>query len=261
MMTALQASICRRLKIKDFRFVEIEAKKRILPSQAKEIKDFLLSKKKVKHVKTNFFFDQFLDTPKMDLFRLGASLRLRYKRNASYVVLQYKGPGFMADGLLYRSEFSSDKLKKVILEESHHDIVHFSKKTVQRILASDVDLPMLNAMKAHLGTTVLSQISTGPLLCFYQKDKFSVELGNAFLEPSIDRIFAFHINNKRGMHPLSVFWEYENEIKAAGRSLGAKLKHIPDLLDFDAKLCEKFDLKIEKLDKYHRTTSIFLPHI
>lgn len=256
-MDSLQASICRRLRIDDFHFVEIESKKRILPKQVKAFKKYLTSRKKIKHKKTSLFFDQFLDTPKMDLFRLGASLRLRFKRNGSVVVLQYKGPGFIEDGLLYRSEFSSGKLKHLILEESHHDMIHFSDTTMRQILRKYVHPKMAQAMKRHLGARTMDHLSYSPMICSYQKDKFIVKLGEAFLEPSIDRVFAFHIS-KTGLHPLSTFWEYENEIKADNRSLNAKLEHIPELLEFEEKMSEEFDLKPEPLDKYHRTTSLFL---
>ena len=65
---------------------------------------------------------------------LGASLRLRYRRNGANVYLQYKGPGFLRRGLLFRSEFSTERLRDVTMEESHHDIVHFTDTTVQDIL-------------------------------------------------------------------------------------------------------------------------------
>jgi CYTH domain len=255
-MNELKNIICKRLEIRDFHFVEIESKKRIRPSQVKDLKKYLMKKKKVEHVKSAFFFDQFLDTPTMELARLGMSLRLRYKRGGSDVYLQYKGPGFIENGLLYRSEFSSGKLKRVVLEESHHDIIHFDKTTIRKIL-SGLDPAMASAMRRHIGAARMARISTGPIIAIYQKDKFRVNVGPAFLEPSIDRIFAFHIN-KQGLHPLSSFYEYENEIKASHRSLNAKLVHVPDLLEFDAKITKKFDLQPEMLDKYHRCISIFL---
>lgn len=256
-MKALRTTICERLMIDDFHFVEIESKKRVLPTVARDLRKHLMKKKKVKHVKSAFFFDQFLDTPRMDLFKKGASLRLRYKRNGSKVYLQYKGPGFIENELLYRSEFSSRHLSHFLLEESHHDVIHFSKTSVGKILKHHLDKRMRVAMARHLGASTLAQISVGPIIAIYQKEKFSVNLGAAFLEPSIDHIFAFHIN-KAGLHPLSTFWEFENEIKASGRSLNEKLVHIPDLLEFNAELRDEFDLKTEPLDKYHRCTSIFL---
>src|SRR5262245_20622274 len=97
-----KAAICERLGIDDFFHVEIESKKRVLPRQAQSLIDYLSRRKKVRHVKSTSFFDQFVDTPQMDLFKRGASLRLRYKRNGSKVYLQYKGPGFMKEDLLYR---------------------------------------------------------------------------------------------------------------------------------------------------------------
>lgn len=256
-MKALRVAICERLNIKDFHFVEIESKKRILPEIVKDLRNYLMNKKKVDYVKSTFFFDQFLDTPSMDLFKKGASLRLRYKRNGSKVYMQYKGPGFHDHGLLYRSEFSSEHLRHFLLEESHHDVIHFSNTSVKNIMKRHLSRQMRVAMIAHVGESVLARISQGPIIAIYQKDKFSVDLGPAFLEPSLDHVFAFHINNN-GLHPLSTFWEYENEIKASARSLNAKLAHIPDLLEFDERLVKRFRLKPEPLDKYHRCTSIFL---
>jgi hypothetical protein len=117
---------------------------------------------------------------------------------------------------------------------------------------------MARALKKHLGADIIADISVGPIVCMYQKEKFAVDLGRVFLEPSLDRIFAFHIN-KTGLHPMSTFCEYENEIKAPDQSLLSKIKHIPELLKFDAKLVDEFRLRPEHLDKYHRSCSIFLP--
>jgi hypothetical protein len=249
----MQKRICDRLGINDFHFVEIESKKRVLPEAAKDLQKYL--HKKADFEKASFFLDQFLDTPKMELFTKGASLRLRYKRNGTHVYLQYKGPGFREDGLLYRSEFSSARLKNLLLEESHHDMIHFTRTPIRAILTRHLGSEMKAAMRTHLGSAV-DRISTSPIICAYQKQKFTKKVGSAFLEPSLDRVFAFHIN-KVGLHPLSTFWEYENEIKAKARSLDAKISHLPDLLDFDRKVTTKFDLKHEALDKYHRCASIF----
>ncbi len=257
LLTLLQERICERLKISDFHYVEIESKKRVLPRQAKDLKKYLYKKKKVEHDKSSLALDQFLDTPNMDLFRLGASLRLRYKKNATQVYLQYKGPGFKEQGLLYRSEFSTKSLQHLSLEESHHDIIQFTKTPIKSILRRNLGSDMGRAMRTHLGSDVMNHISVSPIICVYQKEKFKVELGSAFLEPSLDRILAFHIN-KDGLHPLSTFWEYENEVKTDGKSLSGKILHVPDLLEFDEKLCERFDLKPEPLDKYHRCSSIFM---
>lgn len=255
---ALIDGICRRLGIEDYRFVEIEGKKRVLPEDAKDIQKFLHKRKKVLHQKATFFFDQFLDTPRMELFHLGASLRLRYKRGGANVYLQYKGPGFRSKGLLYRSEFSTERLLHVLREESRHDIVHFSDTSVREILTDHAEPAMGRAMKRHLGAGVVARVTSSPILCIYQKEKFLVELGSAFLEPSLDRVYAFHISSK-GVHPLSTFCEYENEIKAVGGSLESKLDHLDDLLEFDEEMADRFDLRPEPLDKYHRCASFFLP--
>ena len=250
-------SICRRLGTTDSRFVEIESKRRVLPEQAKDLRKFLLGHKDVEHDKRVVFFDQFLDTADLKLLKSGASLRLRYKGDGSNVYLQYKGPGFRKNGLLYRSEFSSKRLDHIVREESHHDVVHFSDLSLRRILAQHVHPEMAAALKRHLGAGVIGRLTNGPILCSYEKDKFVVDLGDAFLEPSLDRIFAFHIN-RRGLHSASTFWEYENEIKTDGEGLETKLEHIDALLSFDKKLSRKFDLRPERLDKYHRCASCFL---
>ncbi|MBI4371730.1 MAG: hypothetical protein HY552_05465 [Elusimicrobia bacterium] len=83
-----------------------------------------------------------------------------------------------------------------------------------------------------------------------------MDLGDAHLEPSLDRICAFHIN-PRGPHSLSTFWEYENEVKAD--SLEAKLHGLHRLKEFDVALARRFKLKPERLDKYRRCASCFLP--
>lgn len=256
-LDALTRLLLRKLAIDDLRCVEIECKKRVLPEEAAELKDWLSNRKGVKHRKSAFFFDQFLDTPSMDLLKIGASLRLRYKRGGSSVYLQYKGPGFTQDGLLYRPEFSSTRLLGVLLEESHHDIVHFTDTTVESILNGQTCDEMAAAMRRHLGSAVVRRITRAPIIALYQKEKYEVDLGSAFLEPSLDRIYAFHIA-KKGLHQLSTFCEFENEIKAAGGSLSAKLDCLGEMLDFNRAVAKKFKLKREPLDKYHRCASFFL---
>lgn len=254
---AFARMLFRRLDIDDLRFVEIECKKRVQPEELPELKDWLGRRKGVKHKKSAFFFDQFVDTPSYDLLKAGASLRLRYKRNGSAVYLQYKGPGFTKDGLLYRSEFSSTRLTGVFLEESHHDIVHFTDTSVDRILRGQASTEMAEAMRRHIGAKAVKRLTSASIIALYQKEKFEVDLGSAFLEPSLDRIFAFHIA-KKGLHPLSTFCEFENEIKAEDGSLEAKLEHMDELLEFNAAVEKKFSLRREPLDKYHRCASFFV---
>jgi hypothetical protein len=251
-------SICRRLELADPRFVEIEAKRRVVPEQAKDLRKYLMKLKGVEHDKRVVFFDQFLDTPDLRLLKIGASLRLRYKGDGTNVYLQYKGPGFHKAGLLYRSEFSSQRLGFVVREESHHDVVQFTSVSLRRLMAEKISPEMRAALRGHLGDRTLARLTSGPILCSYEKDKFIVDLGDAFLEPSLDRIFAFHVDRRGGLHSASTFWEYENEIKTEGEGLETKLEHIPELLKFDAKISKKFDLRLERLDKYHRTASCFL---
>jgi hypothetical protein len=250
-------NICRKLETTDPRYVEIESKRKVVPEEAKDLRKHLLKLRKVDHDKRVIFYDQYLDTPDLKLLKLNASLRLRYKGDGSNVYLQYKGPGFLQNGLLYRSEFSSEKLEHVVREESHHDVVHFTDTSVREILEDHVSPEMSHAMQRHLSIGVIARISRGPILCAYEKDKFVVDLGSAFLEPSLDRIFAFHVTPS-GIHTVSTFFEYENEIKTEGEGLEAKIQHIPELLKFDRELSKKFDLRPEKLDKYHRCASCFL---
>ena len=254
---AFERLLCRKLDIDDLRFVEIECKKRVLPEESAELKEWLTRRKGVKHRKSAFFFDQFVDTPSNDLLKAGASLRLRYKRGGSAVYLQYKGPGFTKDDLLYRSEFSSDRLSGVFLEESHHDIVHFTHTSVEKILRKQASTEMASAMRRHLGAAAVRRLTSASIIALYQKEKFEVDMGSAFLEPSLDRVYAFHIA-KKGLHPLSTFCEFENEIKAGDGSLEAKLEHMDELLEFNASVQKKFNLRREPLDKYHRCASFFV---
>ncbi|UPT72768.1 MAG: CYTH domain-containing protein [Elusimicrobiota bacterium] len=250
-------SLMKRLEIDDLRFVEIESKKRVDPDEASEVKDWLLDYKGMKHAKTNLFYDQFLDTPSFEVLKAGASLRLRYKKNGTAVYLQYKGPGFHRDGLLYRSEFSSDRLDRLVQDESHHDIVRFNEESLASILKRNVGVEMRRALDRHLGPAVVKRITCGPILALYQKDKYELDLGSAFLEPSLDRVSAFHIA-KKGLHSLSTFCEFENEIKAGDGSLRAKLEHMDELLEFNEEIEDEFELRREPLDKYHRCASFFV---
>ena len=256
-MDIASALICDRLKIDDPRHIEVESKKRVLPSDIKPLRKYLFKHKNIEHLKSATFFDQFLDTAKLDLLKLGASLRVRYKPNGGHVYLLYKGPGFIEQDILFRSEFSTKDLSSMLREESRHDIIRFSDTSIKNIMTHHVPVGMRTAMKAHLGVSVLSRINKGHFISIYQKEKFYVDLGKAFMEPSLDQIYAFHICES-GLHPLSHFHELENEIKSNDQSLSWKLKFIPDMLKFNEKLSKKFHLKPEPLDKYHRCGSIFL---
>ena len=249
--------LCRRLDIEDPRYVEIESKHRVKSEQAERLREHLLRAKGVRHMRETVFFDQYLDTPDLALLKAGASLRLRYKGDGTNVYLQYKGPGFHQDGLLYRSEFSSDRLTRIVREESHHDIVHFTDVSIAQVMERQADPAMAGAMTRHLGARTIGRVRRGVLLTLYKKDKFKVKHGRAFLEPSLDRIFAFHIAPS-GLHPLSTFWEYENEIKSPDEDILEKLDHIRALRAFDRRLAERFSLQAERLDKYHRCTNCFL---
>jgi hypothetical protein len=249
--------ICRRLGIEDPRHIEIESKRRVRAEQAEDLREHLFGLKGLRHVRESSFFDQFLDTPELALLRAGASLRLRYKGDGTYVYLQYKGPGFLEKGSLHRSEFSSDRLESAVREESHHDIVSFADISVPEILRRHCDPAMAGAMRRHLGDKAIARIGRGVILCLYRKDKFRVKLDDGFLEPSLDKLCAFHIR-PAGLHPLSTFWEYENEIKSRSEDIAFKLEHMKEMRRFDDRLAKRFDLPAEKLDKYHRCASHFL---
>jgi hypothetical protein len=250
------SDLCWQLGIGDPRFVEIESKWRLQPDAADELKTHLEGLKGVRHERRLHFFDQYLDTPDLELLRLGASLRLRYRKGGR-VYLQYKGPGFRKSGLLFRSEFSSARLESLVREESHHDVVRFTETSVRQILHEQAEPAMAEAMRRHLGNRIIDSINTGHLICQYQKDKFDVELESGSLEPSIDRVSVFHIN-RAGPHTLSTFFEYENEAKSEGSGLQAKLDMLESLKEFDARLVKRFGLKPEKLDKYRRCASCFV---
>ena len=256
-MKTTEASLCWELGIGDARYIEIESKWRVESDSVKRLRGYVENLKGVRHEKRATFFDQYLDTPELDLLRLGASLRLRYRKNGTQVYLQYKGPGFRRQGLLYRSEFSSRRLDRLVREESHHDVVRFTETSVREILHSHADPAMAEAMRRHLGNALIDRIDTGHLICQYTKDKYWVELDGGALEPSIDRVSVFHIS-RRGPHTLSNFWEYENEAKTEDSELAAKLALLPALKNFDAALAKRFDLKPERLDKYRRCASCFL---
>jgi hypothetical protein len=246
--------ICRRLGIEDARHIEIESKRRVRAEQAEALRERLFGLKGLRHVRENSFFDQYLDTPELTLLRLGASLRLRYKGDGTYVYLQYKGPGFHRNGALLRSEFSSDRLVSSVREKSHHDIVHFADISVPDILRRHCDPAMAGAMRRHLGERTIARIGRGVILCLYRKDKFRLKLKGGFLEPSLDKLCAFHIR-PAGLHPLSTFWEFEDELKA--EDLGWKLENLKELRRFERRLAKRFDMPEERLDKYHRCASHF----
>ncbi len=256
-MKTTEASLCWELGIGDPRYIEIESKWRVEAEGVKGLKAGIEELKGVRHEKRVTFFDQYLDTADLDLLRLGASLRLRYRKNGTQVYLQYKGPGFRRDGLLYRSEFASRRLDHVVREESHHDIVRFSEASVREIVHNHADAAMAEAMRRHLGNETIDRIDTGTLICQYEKNKYWVEYEGGALEPSIDRVSVFHIS-RRGPHAMSNFWEYENEAKAENSELERKLALLPALKEFDADLARRFALKPERLDKYRRCASCFL---
>ncbi len=216
-----------KLGIVEPRFVEIEGKMRVLPEEASALEAWLAARKGVKPKGSPSFLDRFLDTPSNALLKKGASLRLRCVRDGSAARLKYKGPGFVRNGLLYRCEFSS----------------------------ADARPEMAEAMRRQLGKSVTARISGTPILALYRKKKFEVDLGGAFLEPSLDRVSVFRIGKAGDPRPLAVFHEFENEIKTGDGSLEAKLERLDDLLEFNEIVRRKFRLRREPLDKYGRCAS------
>jgi hypothetical protein len=253
----LVSYICHKLRVSDPAKIEIEAKKKLSPEAAAKLKEHLERKKGVRHIKSASFMDQFVDTPDFDIFYAGASLRIRYKGDGSNVYVQYKGHGFSHKGILFRSEFSSGKVKGLVREESHHDIIHFAGTGLKEIMEKYVPAEMRAVITSHLGASVIRRVTTAPVICFYRKDKYLVDMGKVALEPSLDHISAFHIN-KGSFHSLSNFWEYENEIKSGDNDLAAKVSRLDTMMEFDAQLAKKFALHPEAMDKYHRVMSCFM---
>lgn len=249
--------ICHKLRVSDPARIEIEAKKKLSPGTAQELKKYLSKKKGVKHIKSAVFMDQFIDTPELDIFHAGASLRIRYKGDGSNVYLQYKGHGFSHKGLLFRSEFSSGKIKSLVKEESHHDIIHFPESKFRDIMAKAIPKDMREIISKHFSSSVIARIKRAPVISLYRKEKYLVRLGKCALEPSLDHISAFHIN-RDSFHSVSNFWEYENEVKSEDNDLASKMSKVAALLEFDEALSRKFQLHPEAMDKYHRILSCFV---
>lgn len=249
--------ICHKLRVSDPAKIEIEAKKKLSPDAAQSLKKYLSGKKGVKHIKSAVFMDQFIDTPELDIFHSGASLRIRYKGDGSNVYLQYKGHGFSHKGLLFRSEFSSGKIKSLVKEESHHDIIHFPESKFRDILTKFIPRDMRDVISKHFSSSVIARIKIAPVISLYRKEKYLVQLGKCALEPSLDHISAFHIN-RDSFHSVSNFWEYENEVKSEDNDLASKMAKVDELLQFDSELSKKFKLQPEAMDKYHRILSCFV---
>lgn len=249
--------ICDRLKINDERFIEIEIKRQLNLKMYGKVRQFIVNLG-AKHKRSVSFFDQYIDTPDLLIFKKGASLRIRYKQHGTKIYIQYKGPGFLKNGILYRSEFNSGRIDDVVLDESNSShMVRFNEKNINSIVLNHIPADMATAMRRHLGNKILSDISVGHLICSYSKDKFLFERKNVILEPSLDTVYSFHIAKQR-IHPMSIFCEYENEIKAEDNSLEAKLKNLPELLSFNKKITSEFYLPLERKDKYHRCMSFFI---
>ncbi|MBI4350700.1 MAG: CYTH domain-containing protein [Elusimicrobia bacterium] len=249
--------VCHKLRVHNASKIEIEAKKKISPGTAKGIMSYFAKKKGIRHIKSAVFMDQFIDTPDFDIFHSGASMRIRYKGDGSNVYFQYKGRGFSYKGLLFRSEFSSGRIKNLVKEESLHDIIRFTEAKFRDILERALPKDMKTALSEHFAASIIKKIRVAPVICLYRKEKYLVRLGRASLEPSLDHISAFHIN-AGSFHSVSNFWEYENEIKSGENELEAKLEHMDDLLEFDGKLAKKFPMHTEPMDKYHRVLSCFI---
>jgi len=249
--------VCHKLRVHNSSRIEIEAKKKISPETAKGIKAYFARKKGIKHIKSAVFMDQFIDTPGFDIFHSGASMRIRYKGDGSNVYVQYKGHGFSHKGLLFRSEFSSGRVKNLVKEESLHDIIHFTEAKFRDVMERSLPKDMKTALLEHFPSSIIKRISVAPVICLYHKEKYLVQMGKGALEPSLDHISAFHIKTG-SFHSVSNFWEYENELKSKENDLGAKLDRIDSLLEFDGKLGKKFPMHPEPMDKYHRVLSCFM---
>jgi len=241
--------LCRSLGVEDHRLVEIESKWRLSAATAKSLRGFLKQLEGVEHVKRSTFFDQYLDTSDLRLLRADASLRLRYRKSGGQVYLQYKGPGVRRGAVHYRSEYRSDRLDHLVLDQSQSELLSFERASVPVLLETHSEPEMLAAMRRDLGDAVVRAIDRATVLCQYQKDVFRVELAQASLAPSIDRLCVFRLDGA-GPFAMSPLWEYENQAAATG--LSDKLAAVPAMNEFDAQLASDFDLTHEPLDKYRR---------
>ncbi len=258
MLNITKSYILDKLRVSDPKKVEIELKRRIKEDEYLKITKYFQKNSKVKQIKTNVFIDQFLDTGDFRIFHSGASLRLRYKGNGKNVYLQYKGGGFVLNNVLFRSEFSSRKISHLVKEEGHRDIIQFNEKSFMWILNNAVEEDMRKAMYDHLGSRVIRNIKTGPVICFYKKIKYEYNIDDdIYLEPSLDFLSAFHIKSN-SFHPMSSLYEYENEIKSRKNDLILKLKSISQLLDFEGVINKMVRPDYECNDKYHRIMSYFV---
>jgi len=248
-------NIGKNLKIKDSRFIEIERKRKLKFEDFKKLRRFM-SKHSDGCEAPVTFIDQYLDTKDTAIAKKGASLRIRYKQDGLKVYIQYKGPGFLHKGILFRSEFNSGKLPEVVLKESHNHFIHFNEKNLKAIMFNHLPEEMSEAMKRHLGPKILSQISVGNLICFYKKEKFIVSRNKIMLEPSLDKISTFYVRGTN-IFPMATFCEYENEIKAESKSLEEKLNNLHHLIKFDKVITANFNLPAESKDKYHKCLSFF----
>lgn len=252
LMELTPAELRRLIGVDGCAHLEIESKWKLPADAAKPLRRHLKGRGDVEALKRTVFFDQYLDTPDLDLLRAGASLRLRYRKNGSQVYLQYKGPGLREGNLHVRSEHRSRRLDELVLEESGSDLVRFVAPSVRDILRAKAPEEMLAAMRRDLGPGVVEAVDRAPLLCQYQKDLFRVELDGCTLTPSIDRLCAFRVEG-RGPLALSTFWEYEDQADA--EDLDGLLAALPALQSFDRALAEGFGLRPEPLDKYRRSAS------
>lgn len=247
----------RILNVEGSAHVEVESKWKLDADQAKPLRKQLRERVDLERVKNTVFFDQYLDTERLDLLRAGASLRLRYRKNGTHVYLQYKGPGLRQEGLHIRSEHRSRRLDALVSEESACDVMRFTTPSVRDILRDKAPDEMVEALRRDLGTAVVAGIDRATLLCQYQKDVFRVELDGARLSPSVDRLCVFRVEG-RGPLALSTFWEYENQADAD--DLEGLLTAVPALKAFDDTLAKAFGLRPEPLDKYRRCASgLLLP--
>ncbi|MEI7482615.1 MAG: CYTH domain-containing protein, partial [Elusimicrobiota bacterium] len=180
--------VCHKLRVHNSSRIEIEAKKKISPETANGIKAYFARKKGIKHIKSAVFMDQFIDTPGFDIFHSGASMRIRYKGDGSNVYVQYKGHGFSHKGLLFRSEFSSGKVKNLVKEESLHDIIHFTEAKFRDVMERSLPKDMKTALLEHFPSSIIKRISVAPVICLYHKEKYLVQMGKGALEPSLDHI-------------------------------------------------------------------------
>ena len=243
--------IVRRLGVRDSRSIEMESKWRVPPGRSNEVFRHLLKRDSLRYIGSRVFHDRFLDTPSLDLLGRGASLRLRYKRDGTKACLQYKGPGFRKDGVLFRPEFSSGDLAGFSSGGGCQRRMLLRADAVRRLLSARRGGELLRHLRRDMGGAVVGRIGPLDLVCTYHKEKFGFAIRGHSFEPSLDRIVVVRTSGA-GAPVVSVLCEFENEIRPARADDAGRLEMVAAMGKFDRALAGRFGLRAERRDKYGR---------